>query len=862
MSVGAEVPVLQKRELFARLSTGHSAAIAVVTPNRRLAQTLAREFDEAKIASGLTVWETEDILPFGAFVQRLYEDALYSDIAARLPLLLTSAQEQFVWEQIVGHSGLLSLETAAAQCREAWRLRHAWRIVAQAGNEDAAAFNSWSASYEDKTRGQIDSARLPDLVMELLDRLKKPELVVAYGFDIVPPQTIAFLNKFQWVSCKAEPLQGSVVRIAFASAKLELENAAAWARARLEQGSMRIGVVVPELQQRREEVVRVFSRVMQPGYNLPGLEKTMLPFNLSLGQSLASYPLVGAALDLISFCFDEIEFNVASRLIRSPFLGGAEAEMTSRARLDARLRRTITARVTLPKLIANVADCPALRGLLEDVLSLVKESADQTPSGWARRFLALLDAAGFPGARALDSDEFQTHAKWHEVLGELARLQTVSQSMSFEEAFVALRRLCNDTLFQPESGNAPIQVLGILESAGLRFDCLWVSGLTDEAWPLAARANPFIPVALQKKAGIPEASAERSLELDRRRTAEWMVAAQEVVFSHAQKEADHNLSPSPLIRDIAPGEIALPDFPRYRDMLFAQRWLESIPYNDAPRVTEKVVRGGTRVLADQAACPFRAYARWRLNAQALDEPATGLDAADRGRLLHALMRNIWTELKSSRNLHSDLEPVIARAAHGAVQEIGIEGRFADLERIRLDKLAREWLELEKARSEFDISALEEKRTIAIAGLEFSGRIDRMDKLQSGGHALIDYKTGNAVSPKQWDPPRPDEPQLALYAVSAREDIAAVAFAKLRPGDMKYMGFSRDEHAMPGVKHSRNWKALFTLWRTEIESLGIAFATGDARVDPKNEFTTCRLCDLQTLCRVYENNVLTGIKDGE
>jgi hypothetical protein len=35
-------------------------------------------------------------------------------------------------------------------------------------------------------------------------------------------------------------------------------------------------------------------------------------------------------------------------------------------------------------------------------------------------------------------------------------------------------------------------------------------GLTDEAWPLTARPNPFIPIAAQKKAGIPQASAEAS----------------------------------------------------------------------------------------------------------------------------------------------------------------------------------------------------------------------------------------------------------------------------------------------------------------------------------------------------------------
>ena len=86
--------MLRSRDLFSRLAEGHAAGITVVTPNRRLAQELQRSFDALQIAKGLTSWEAPDILPFGAFVERLWEDALYSDLGEKLPLLLTPAQEQ------------------------------------------------------------------------------------------------------------------------------------------------------------------------------------------------------------------------------------------------------------------------------------------------------------------------------------------------------------------------------------------------------------------------------------------------------------------------------------------------------------------------------------------------------------------------------------------------------------------------------------------------------------------------------------------------------------------------------------------------------------------------------------------------
>ena len=192
-------------------------------------------------------------------------------------------------------------------------------------------------------------------------------------------------------------------------------------------------------------------------------------------------------------------------------------------------------------------------------------------------------------------------------------------------------------LFQPaaDAPAAPIQILGVLESAGLRFDCLWVSGLTDAAWPLAARPNPFIPVALQKKAGVPQASPETSAALDRRLTEEWLAAADEVVVSWPAKEEDRDLAPSPLIAHVSDGTLELPEFPRLRDLLFSRKSLVNIEDGKGPAVAPGPVRGGTRVLADQAACPFRAFARWRLAAEPLETPLAGPDASDRGKLLHA-----------------------------------------------------------------------------------------------------------------------------------------------------------------------------------------------------------------------------------
>jgi ATP-dependent helicase/nuclease subunit B len=853
---------LTRHELFERLAEGHVAGITVVTPNRRLAQVLRAEFDSFQAARGRSVWEDADILPLDAFAGRCYEDALYADGGERLPTLLSAAQARELWQEAIAGSrwkdDLRDVPGTAARAMASWRLALAWNIHGGlqpfAATEDAQVFVEWATAYARRLKKDrlVDAALLPSLGLTA----PRTKLLVAYAFDILTPQAREVLSRHEVAFCAAETKNPAPVRISHASPREELETAARWARARLEAGKARIGVVVPDLERRRREVARVFARVMG----------SSAPFNLSIGQPLADYPVVAAALSLLEFSLGEIPFEQASRLIRSPFLGGAEREMAARAAFDAALRRKADGTIALPKLIGAVPPNFALRTYLERLFNV--KSEDQSPFGWARRTTALLEAAGYPGERALDSAEYQARAKFNEVLGEFSGLSLVVSRITATNAFANLRRLCAETLFQPEAAagemRAPVQVLGRLESAGIGFDALWVSGMTEGAWPLHARPDPFLPVGLQKKAGIPEAAAETSLALDRRVTAGWAHAADEVVFSWPRREEDRDQLPSPLIAEFPEGKAVVPSFVNYRDSLFDSRAVEQFEDEKAPELEDKTVRGGTRVLANQAACPFRAFARHRLAAEQLKAPQLGLDASDRGRLLHAFMANVWQQLGGSAALAGDLEPALEKAARAAVAELELEGRFAELEAGRLQRLGRDWLAVEARRAPFEVAHVEQERELEVAGLAFKGRIDRMDKLEDGTHAVIDYKTGRRVTPKDWDGPRPDDPQLPLYAVTAKETVSVVAFGKLRAGDMKFSGFSARKGVIPNVRPALNWDALRAGWRAALEELARGFAAGKAGVDPKEGlYKTCRYCDLHTLCRVHERlSALDEEEEGE
>ncbi len=116
--------------------------------------------------------------------------------------------------------------------------------------------------------------------------------------------------------------------------------------------------------------------------------------------------------------------------------------------------------------------------------------------------------------------------------------------------------------------------------------------------------------------------------------------------------------------------------------------------------------------------------------------------------------------------------------------------YVAMQRERLRRLLRPWLEHELARPWFAVKQREEKANdVQIGPLHLNLRVDRVDETE-GGELVIDYKTGRA-STNDWLSERPDAPQLPLYAVmSDATRLGGVAFARLRVGkEMGWKGFA-------------------------------------------------------------------------
>lgn len=868
-------------------------AATLVTVNKRLAGELRRRHDAAQAEAGHSAWLSPDILPWGAWLHRAYAELV--DAGHCKTDLLTPNQERVLWEQIITRdteAPLMRPAAAAEAAQDAFGLCCGWWLsvdeMTEMAGQDTRVFARWHRRFRRELAkgGFLTMAELPGLVTQAFEdgRLDIPKTLYLAGFEQVTPAQRALLDTITEAGGHVETLpaderEAQCRRVSAIDEEHEIRAAAQWAVAQLTaRPNGRIAVISPALGARRHDIVRIFTRTLAPQAYLD-TDSSAAPLNLSLGDTLADLPLVDHALRGLRLLGGRLSLVDLGQLLRSPFIGGHGGEWEARALLDAELRSEGRPHLDLTLLIHRLrqldrdepAACPDLLGRFEPLVKLrPPRRASRPPQHWADLLREALQRLGWPGSHSLDSTEFQQYQRFLELFDELTALTKVRPRLTLVDAIGYLARWARETVFQPQSGAKPIQILGMLEAAGLAFDAIWLLGMDDRSWPPPARPNPLLPAALQRERGMPHASAERELGFASDLIDQLTRSTGEITASFPRASAEQVALPSPLIVDWPEVPVAAPGADDQDPLSAACRFDATRWPMPAPAATSGPAdaRGGAALLAAQASCPFAAVSQFRLRARPLDEPTFAPDPAMTGTLVHKALQRTWATLEDSATLDrleenglrrlvgTQVDGVLDLAAHRRPDLY--TPRFRALEADRLTELLMDWLQIERQRSQaFEVIALERDQTVRLKGIALQTRADRIDRLADGSLAVIDYKTGRTLNLAGWFDDRLTEPQLPLYALAADPAVDATLLARVRSdaSGCRFIGLSRTADFGAGVTtpqaqdEALDWSGLLAHWQASIDELAAEFVAG--RADPTPSLQACRYCALGGLCRVQQ-----------
>lgn len=901
--------LISHQELLDAITRGAT----VLTGNNRLAGDLIDKFDHFNINNKQVAWSSPDIFPINNWLIKNWEQAILSGIISSENSLLSIEQEFQIWEAIIKQSpsgnALLRISATAKSVSDAWRLLQNWNLSREHydyhDSDDARAFHYWSREFEKRcsTEHWIVTAQLASF--DFYAKLITNREIILLGFDELTPRMQSLFEGLKNSRCDIKWLRQdsrghSVTRLQCDDIRDEIETFVTWAKLKLEENSSnRIALVTPDIKSIRSILVHNLERILMPSscFSFSEVQEnshnnimTSRPWDISLGMALADYSLIKLAFQLLGFVRGKQTIETVSSLLRSPHIIGASEERNQRALLDCQLRELGESFVSLKTVLfySKQADskyfCPVLFGIITQLIKLRQSCLNKADNHqWAVWINNWLICAGWGSGRTISSDEYQIIEAWKTLLQSFTSLRAVSTKITFEEAVSCLHRLASDKIFQVQSKSAPIQILGMYESIGLTFDYLWVMNLHDEVWPVSPRPNPFIPLAIQKKYGMPHASWERELSVAWKITNRLENSARDVIFSYPVKNGIQDLHFSPLISEYETSSkqvLLIKPTLRWQQIIQQQSKLVKLDNDVVNVVASEKISGGSSIFKNQSLCPFRAFAENRLHAKPMSKTQLGLDAKKRGSLLHVVLEKFWTKITSQQQLKStttgQLEIIIKNCIDNAISDMTkkspdtFSDRFTRIEKQRLLQLLNIWLELELQRAPFKVIVTERELNIDVNGVKAHLFIDRVDELENGNEIVIDYKTG-LVSPSDWFGDRPSDPQLPLYSITSSKNLSAVLFAQLKTGDVKFNGVVEQADTIPDLPSrynknlkevTKNWPKVLTDWDTVIKSLANDFIQAHIEVDPKDGQATCRklYCELSPLCRINEliaNNGLSS-----
>lgn len=879
----ADMPSISLRDV----TTLDSQTTLVLTVNNRHARRLVAEFS-ASLNDQQRVMALPDILPLSAWMRQMADELSFLPDARLSSHVLDNYGALTLWRQVISEcesaNPLLDVTQAARLAMEADKLVSDWRLVIAPHQEtgEYQRFKYWRESYRQRLL-ELDAEDATVAFENVHEAIAGQQLavgattVVLAGFNELSPRLDALMAALQMqgvsvVTLSAEKqLATEVNRVIAPDPVSEWRLAAQWARQQLEEFPQgRYAIVAASLESAAVLAHRVLREALA---TTPGEQR--FGYNIAVGRPLTEWPAARGAiawLRLISAFLrsGQCTPQEAGTALLAGHCAGAQAEYSGRAGIDALWRHGTKLSLDSSEFTQRLAErAPALAQAWKKCLDAAFKGRDSASADvWATRFRDWLSALGFPGGSTLDSHAFQTVEAFDRLLQAFAGQALVLGPLTVGGAVSALEVMAGQTLFQPQRDpDARLDVLGFLEAEGGRWDGVWVLGLTDEVLPAAPRPNPFIPLASLREADAPRATPERELQWAQTMFGAMLCCAPNVMLSSAEREGERELNCSPCIAQY-PGNLQKPVVAAVEPAK-----LESVTDDRGPALTrETVVRGGIAVLDTQSRNPLWAFARYRLGARHLPGYAELGDQNARGIFLHRCMELIGKQFGDQEALillheQGTVNQCIDRAVVAASTEClnDYPPVLRELECERARGLLMRWLEFECERPDFAIVGLEQDYQWAHGALSLKLRVDRIDRLEDGSLAVIDFKTGNIANPsKDWARPRPVALQLPFYAAVLAQDaapVSALVLARLHAQGVEVKGLAEGDdafHGLPTVSdwpalEASSWAELMSRWRAVIQQLAADFEQGVA-INVSADEADLNYCDVLPFLRLNEEAV--------
>ncbi len=343
---------------------------------------------------------------------------------------------------------------------------------------------------------------------------------------------------------------------------------------------------------------------------------------------------------------------------------------------------------------------------------------------------------------------------------------------------------------RPAYGSHPrLSILGPLEARLLHHDVTLLGGLNEGVWPPAPPVDPWLSRPMKTALGLP--SPERRIGL----AAHDFVCAAcagDVLITRARRVGAVPSVPSRFVLQLETVLKAV----LLEASLAPERpwrvWARSLdrPEKDAPMpppapcppLAARPTKLSVTEIGTWMRNPYAIYAKHILNLKKLDEIDADVSAAEHGTVLHEALEKFLAQ--TLENWPEEALALLLEEGRRAFAPYADRPQVKAFWWPRFERIAAWFTQNEESRRAEGVAplAVEAKGNMAFCGGAFtlSGRADRLDRLEDGRLAIIDYKTG--AVPKKKDVMAGYEPQLALLALMAEagrmKDVAPAQVAEV------------------------------------------------------------------------------------